>query len=465
MSIWSPDLTRFQGPRYQALVDAIGEAVANGELKPGQRLPARRDLAHSLGLSVNTISSAYVEAERRGLVLGEVGRGTFVRGAARTPAGEAPFLIDGRPRDLVDLSICRPCRVDDYVRMLQETLAELASGGDLNSLLACRPVIGLSQHRSAAAQWLAGLGVDAPAERIVLTNGCAHALLVALSALVQPGDTVVTESLTDYGLISLASVLHFRLIGLATDSEGILPDAFEAACRNGDVKVLVATPTLTNPTCTLMSADRRRGIAAIARRHSVSIVEDDVFSPLVEDRPPPLSSFLPDRAYYVTSFTKCSVSGLRTGYLVPPAYDVQRMVARVRTTSWMATPLVAEIASRWILDGTMSEAVARQRQEFAARQRLVEGALDGYALQRHPTACNVWLPLPPPWRADNFVAQARLRGVAVSPAEPYVVGRSAEPHAVRLSVGAARSRGELAEGLNSIRSLLAQEPEPAWLPI
>ena len=113
----------------------------------------------------------------------------------------------------------------------------------------------------------------------------------------------------------------------------------------------------------------------------------------------------------------------------------------------------------------MGEAVARQRQEFAARQRLVEGALDGYVLQRHPTACNVWLPLPSPWRADNFVAQARMRGVALSPPEPYVVGRSAEPHAVRLSVGAARSRGELAEGLNSIRSLLAQEPEPAWLPI
>ena len=465
MSIWSPDLTRFQGPRYQALVDAIGEAVANGELKPGQRLPPRRDLAHSLGFSINTVSSAYIEAERRGLVFGEVGRGTFVRGAARTPGGESAFLIEGRPRDLIDLSICRPCRLEDYIRLLQETLAELAGDDDLNALMACRPVIGLGRHRSAASQWLAGLGVDAPAERIVLTNGCAHALLVALSALVQPGETVVTEELTDYGLISLASVLHFRLVGLATDSEGILPDAFEAACRRGDVKVLVATPTLTNPTCALMSADRRRRIAAIAGRHDVSIVEDDVFGPLVEDRPPPLSSFLPDNSYYVTSFTKSAVSGLRTGYLVPPAYDIQRMVARVRTTSWMATPLVAEIASRWIVDGTMSEAVARQRQEFAARQRLVEGALDGHAVRRHPTACNVWLPLPPPWRADNFVAQARIRGVALSPPEPYVVGRSAEPHAVRLSVGAAHSRGELAEALNAVRGLLAQQPEPAWLPI
>lgn len=461
MTMWVPDLARHDGPRYQALADAIAEAIACGELKPGQRLPPRRELAHRLAISVNTVSSAYVEAERRGIVVGEVGRGTFVRMARG--GNETSFFMEGRPRDLIDLSICRPCQLDDYVRSLRAALAELAEEGDQSALMACRPIIGLETHRLAAVRWLSGLGVEVTADRVVLTNGVAHGLLVALSGLVEPGSVVATEELTDHGLISLSSILHFRLIGLPTDEGGILPDAFQAACRGGDIRVLVATPTLTNPTCALMPAERRRRIAAIARQHGVAVVEDDVFGPLVEDRPPPLVSFLPDSGYYLTSFTKCAVSGLRTGYLVAPERDTQRMVARVRTTSWMATPLVAEIVSRWILDGRMDQAVARQRQELAARQRLAEAALAGYHHLSHPTGNNVWLHLPPPWRGDNFVAQARSRGVAISPAEPFVVGRSAGPHAVRLSVGAATTRSELAEGLNRIRTLLAHHPEPALL--
>jgi len=463
MSIWLPDLSRRTGPRYQALAAAIGDAVTSGELRPGQRLPPRRDLADRLGLSVSTVSSAYLEAERRGLVTGEVGRGTYVRPPAAN--GEPRWFTEGRPADLIDLSVCRPCIDPLHVERLRTVLAALAEGDDFAWMLACRPVVGLDRHRQAAVRWLARIGVAARPEQVVLTNGCAHALTVALATLTEPGDGVATEALTDHGLISLASVLHFRLVPLAIDDHGIVPDAFEAACRDGAVKVLVTTPTLNNPTVALMPEDRRREIARIARAHGVAIVEDDVFRPLLPDPPPPIAAFAPDLTLYVTSFTKAAVSGLRTGYLVAPEPLVMRLVARVRTTTWMATPAVAEIATRWIDDGTLADLVAWQQRELSWRQQLVHGLLGDQDHVAHPTGINVWLRLPPPWRASAFVEHARLAGVALTGPEPFMVGRASEPHAVRLSVGPPRTRAQLEHGLRLVRDLLARRTEPVPIDI
>src|SRR5512136_598650 len=78
---WQTDIALRPGPRYRAIADALAEAVRGGSLPVGTRLPTHRDLAWQLRVTVGTVSRAYAEAERRGLISGEVGRGTFVRGA------------------------------------------------------------------------------------------------------------------------------------------------------------------------------------------------------------------------------------------------------------------------------------------------------------------------------------------------------------------------------------------------
>jgi len=97
MTIWEPRLAGRKGPRYLAIVEALTEDVASGDLKQGSRLPTHRDLADQLGLTVGTITRAYAEAARRGLVSGEVGRGTFVR---RGEAGGPELGSDGQVVDL-----------------------------------------------------------------------------------------------------------------------------------------------------------------------------------------------------------------------------------------------------------------------------------------------------------------------------------------------------------------------------
>jgi DNA-binding transcriptional MocR family regulator len=463
MSTWMSRLAEAPGPRYRAIAQEIARAVERGELAPGTRLPTQRELALRLKISVQTVSQAYAEVERRGLVRGEVGRGTFVLQGSTDV--EPRFIMDRRSDDLIDLSINRPAYDAVHVDRARTGLAALAAGSDLSSMVVCRPIAGIEAHRSAGAAWLRTRGLDLPPDQVLVINGAAHGLLAALAAMTTPGNLVVTEALVDHGIIGLAGLLGLRLEGLAIDEQGILPDALEAACAAGDVKVLCVTPTLNNPTVALMGEERRRAIAAIARRHELHVVEDDVYGALVEDGPPPIAAFLPERTCYVTSFTKTVMSGLRTGYLAVPAALVPRMVRRIRTTSWMATPLVAELATLWIKDGTAAELVAWQRAALATRQTVAAETLDGFAFATHPTALHVWLELPDPRRAEVFVAEARLQNVALTPAEPFVVDRTRSPAAVRISLGAPRTVDQLRVGLSIIADLLRRDSEPYYLAI
>ena len=401
--------------------------------------------------------------ERRGLVRGEVGRGTFVLPA--TPDVEPSFIMDGRSRDLIDLSINRPVYANLHAERARSGLAALASRGDMTSMLVCRPVAGLETHRVAGASWLRRRGLEVQPDQVLICNGAAHGLLVALAALTKPGDLVATEALADHGIIGLTGVLGLRLEGIPIDHEGLVPEALDAACAGGRIKALCTTPTMNNPTGALMSEARRREIAEIARRHELFVVEDDVYGPLVEPAPPPVAALVPERACYVTSFTKTVMSGLRTGYVAAPLALIPRLIRRIRTTSWMATPLLADLASEWINDGTVLELIRWQRAALAERQDLVAEVLDGFAVSAERTALHAWLTLPEPRRAEVFVAEARLRNVAITPSEPFVVDHGPRPAAVRISIGAPHDADQLRRGLEVLNDLLRRDAEPFYLAI
>src|SRR6266571_3859355 len=129
MTIWLPDLAAHSGPRYLAIAEALAADVSSGTLKPASRMPTHRDLAERLGVTVGTVSRAYAEAAHRGLVSGEVGRGSFVRNEA--PEFGVPAA--GTPQGLVDLSVNHPPTTKDETRgeRLGKTLAALARRSDL----------------------------------------------------------------------------------------------------------------------------------------------------------------------------------------------------------------------------------------------------------------------------------------------------------------------------------------------
>jgi DNA-binding transcriptional MocR family regulator len=208
-----------------------------------------------------------------------------------------------------------------------------------------------------------------------------------------------------------------------------------------------------------MSEERRRAVAAVARAHDVRIIEDDIHALLPPARPRPIAAHAPERTYYLTSVSKTVAPGLRVGYILAPPGESARLAAGLRATTWGAAPLTAEIVTAWIRDGTADALLEARRAEAAARQALAREALPGAAYDAHPVGYHLWLQLPEPWRSESFAAQVARRGAAVTPAEAFVVGRGAAPHAVRVCLGAARSRDALRRGLQIVADTLSGTPD------
>ena len=313
--MWLPKLEGRNGPVYRAIADAIDEDVQNGALRAGARLPPHRDLADHLGVTVTTVTRAYTEAARRGLTSGHVGRGTFIRG---TEADDEAGLLD------LSVNILMP---DQEVLNLQPHLFQRRVL-PWTQLFGYAPKRGHARHRQLLAGWLADQGLVSHPDHIVATAGAQHGLAVAFQTLVEPGATLLTEEVTYSGARLLAGQWRLKLRPVAMDAEGLRPDALDAACRATRARVLYCMPRLQNPTSAIMSEKRRRQIAALAARHRLTLIEDDVYGFASPERTP-LAALLPERTVFVTSVSKSLLPGLRAGCIVAPPALIERLVAAV----------------------------------------------------------------------------------------------------------------------------------------
>lgn len=464
MDQWLPRLEGRAGPRYRVIADALQQDIQEGRLPSGSRLPTHRDLAWRLGVTVGTVTRAYVEAERRGLISGEVGRGTYVRPLTpdyperRIEERTQPARKGHNSPAFIDLAGNEPPPAP-LSQAIGQTMAEMAAGPDIEELLRYRPSQGMRRHREAAQVWLARFGVEAPVGRIVPTNGAQHAILLACSAAMRTGDVLLTESLTFFGIKSTARVLGLRLHGVEMDEGGLSPAALDAAIRATGSRTLYTIPTLQNPTNSSMSEARRQEIAEVCRRHEVVVIEDDIYNFLLETPLPPLQTFLPELALYVTNLSKSVAPALRVGYLVGPQPLIDASLVAMRASSIMSSPLLQEVGARLIEEGTAWRNAVAIREEVAARQELAGRLLGRWDMRRQPTSMHLWLQLPDPWRREAFAAECQRRGVGVAAADVFATGRQSMPHAVRVSVSAPASRDELEAGLSTIAEILGSEAQ------
>ncbi|MDR5754137.1 PLP-dependent aminotransferase family protein [Caballeronia sp. LZ024] len=455
---WREAVQTVQGAqsKYKRLVKAIANDIENAALASGARLPPQRDVAADLGISVQTVTNAYKELERQGLIRCEVGRGSFV--AERVTETMSNYMLDTAERSVVDFSIARIVHTAEHDAMWRKVCATLATVDDQPWIRAFRPIAGFEHHRQAGVEWLASLNMPANADTLLVTNGAAHGIFLALASIVGPGDTVLCESLTDHGVIGSANVLGFTLKGLEIDEHGIRPEHFEEMCDSERVSALVCTPTLNNPTVAMMPDSRRRAIARIAERYGVYVIEDDVYGALPAKAQTPIASLIPERAFYCTSMTKSVLSGLRTGYLTMPPRLALRAESVLRVSSWMATSPIAEVATRWIFDGTAQRLVEIQRERLAKRQAIVREALGSYVLGSHPHALSVWLRVPDYWQAERITRELRNRDIAVTSPDPFLVRGAERPNAVRLCVGAEVTDATFRNAIETIRAVFEQYP-------
>ncbi|MGE0213781.1 MAG: PLP-dependent aminotransferase family protein [Parvibaculaceae bacterium] len=458
--IWLPDYQGRSGRLYVAIADALADDIAKGRLKPGERLPTHRELAWRLKLSVSTISKAYALAERRHLVAGEVGRGTFV---IPRPTDLSSVEPNRAQSDVIDLSFNCPVIFPEHRQAIALALRTITESGRIENLIPYhRDWLGLPEHRAAAGRWLSHLGVAAEVDDIVLVNGAQQAAAAILSALTEPGDAIGLEELTDPGIRFLAANRHLKIRSLPIDEDGVVPGSFETACREGSLRLAFLIPTHHSPTLAVMPEERRREIGEIAARYNVTVIENDVYGSLVDPPSTPLASFAPEHCFYLTSHSKILAPGLRIGFIAAPPGRAKDLIPGLAATTWMASLVPAEIASHLIENGSAARLAAQQRQELQRRQAMAAEILEGQQFRSLSTGFHVWLTLPEHWRAESFVAALKVRGVAVTPAEAFIVGQGSSAHAVRISLGGAtQSRTELRRGLETIAEVLREKRSAA----
>lgn len=451
MSHWpltKQDITR---PAYRTLAQGIAAAIDSGSLRPGDRLPPQRELAWKLGLSVQTVSRAYEEVIRAGLVSGEVGRGSFVKSGPRETI-EVPWFRAATDRPPIDLSMVTPVRLPRIAQAWRDSMIRVAEQLPDPAIFSFRPRQTMALYGGMAAGWLARCGLVVPAQRILVTNGTTPAMFIALMTAAAPGDEIATESSTCHTLRPLIQQMHLRMRGIASDDRGMIPGALAEAARasGGRMKAVFLLPSGAGPFARMVDRERRGDLAQAARDAGLIVLESDPVGPIAARRPPPIAAFAPERSFYFTGLSKCLSPGLRLGFLAMPERLAERALNRHQSMAWMATPIMAEIARDWIESGVADELLAAQRVELAGRNRLAQRLLAGRS-QGFLHGLHRWLPLPAGSDERELLNRALARDVAVAPGSGFAVTDTAP--ALRLSLGAPDPR-DLEQALNVLAELL-----------
>ncbi len=484
-------------PLYVQLRDQLRSLVHAGDLRPGDRIPASRELAQLLGVHRTTVANAYAELESEGLIQGHVGRGTFIQGNGNglrlsTPPPPSLNGNDGAlrwellfaderseeiltrltaeaPQDALSFVMARPAPEFFPVEELQ-TCAHAALRREGHDILNLGASDGFPALKEALLDLLRQDGIPAKDETLLITDGCQQALDLIAKAFVRTGDTVILENPTYPGASAVFHGVRARCLGVPvrTHAEpgsalGIDLEVLEATLAANRVKLLVLTPDFQNPTGTSMPLASRRRVLELATRYQVPVVEDHIYARLHarEVRVPSLKQL--DRSnivIHIDSFAKVAFPGLRVGWIVAPPAAIERLRLVKQMTDLHTDQLAQATLAEFLKRGLFQKHLTRMRKTYALRLQALDEALRKYMPEdtrwtRPEGGMCLWLELPPGFDASELMIHARERGVLFAPGRYFYV-QSPLPNTLRLGFASLNEK-EIARGISTLAELLRAE--------
>jgi DNA-binding transcriptional MocR family regulator len=438
---------------YAKLADAVAAEIASGALKPGDRLPPQRTFAYQRKIATSTASRVYTELLHRGLVVGEVGRGTFISGEARRGIA-APTEPRGAR---IDLEFNYPL-LPGQSALIAKSLEGLNRPEALDIALRQATSTGTQGLRKVAADYLARQNRDwsPKPEQMVFTGNGRQCIAAALGAVVPSGGRCGVEALTYPFIKGIAARLGVTLVPLAMDEHGVRPDAVQKAHREAHLSALYIQPIIQNPLGMTMPASRRADLLRVVEKLDLMIIEDGVYAFL--DDEPPLAALAPERCVVLDSLSKKVAPGLSLGFVVPPLRLRENVMASVRSGGWTASGFAFAAAQQMMADGTAAELARQKRIDAQQRQKIAATCLSGLEIQTNPKSYHLWLTLPPHWRSQAFVAAAARRDIALSPSTTFAVSPGHAPNGVRLAL-AAPPIDQLEAALRTLAGMLGANEE------
>lgn len=445
---------------YEQLAAELGDAIERGALRPGERLPSVRRLAEDRALSIATVVQAYTVLEGAGRIEARPKSGFFVRRATADAAMPRPprkAVTATRPSvsDGIARLICAlrdPGVVPLAAAYLDPSTLKVAALNRIAATLA-REVStlgafddtppGLATLRRVLARRSVSWGAPMTEHDFVCTIGASEAITLALRATTRPGDAVVVESPTYFGILQSLEGLGLKAVEVpAHPGTGIDLDALDDALRATPVRAIVTMPTAANPLGSIMPDDAKAGLYTLAQRYDIPIIEDDVYGELCFDgtRPRPVKAFDRDgRVLLCGSVSKTLAPGYRVGWIAPGRY--QDDVERLKFSQSLACPTLPGMAvAEMLASGGYDRHLRRLRHVVAGRVACYRDEV----LARFPEGTRVsaprggfvlWVELPPAVDALVLQERALARGVAIAPGPVFSARQQRFTSCFRLSCG------------------------------
>jgi DNA-binding transcriptional MocR family regulator len=426
---------------YEQIAGRILGGIRDGTLVPGQRIPSVRRASEQFAVSVTTVLEAYRRLEDRGVIEARPQSGYYVRRAPDPPPAPARTATNERAATLTisDLVLRvihdwrAPGLLANFGTAAPSPGVVAANGLDRMLTRAVRrqsraalgydTPAGLEELRVQIARRALDVGVTLAPDDVVTTCGGQNAVRLCLEAVTRPGDTVVIETPTYFGLLEVLESLHLRALEVATfPAEGICLDALEDAMLRHRVAACVLCPTYGNPLGQCMPDEKKKRLAALLERAGVPLVEDDVYGDLSFDarRPPPVKAFdATGNVLLCSSFSKTLAPGFRVGWAAPGRY--RRAVERLKFNSMLAVPTVTQLAVAGFLEeGGYDRHLRRLRRACADLVARLSDAISrsfppGTRVSRPRGGCVLWVEMPPGFDALRLYDQARAAGIAIAP--------------------------------------------------
>ena len=377
-------LDRGGGEALRSQLEAgLREAIRNGRLHPGERLPSSRELARELGVSRGLVQECFSQLLSEGYLTSQVGSATRVAAGAQTARPEPERPSEPPPRLIADFRSGVPDLASfprgDWVWAVREACDRVANA-DLNY----PDPHGSAELRTVIAGYLRRVRAAAAQPRhVIVSTGFAQGIGLVLRALTHADVRCAAFEDPGYGsadiddTIRAARAAGLRVVHVPVDDHG--PDV--AALDASGAQVVVVTPAHQSPTGIVMAAPRRHALVEWATRNGAFIVEDDYDSEFRYDREPigVLQGLAPDRVFTIGTASKALAPAVRLGWiLAPPA--LADAVAEEKLISDRGSSTLDQLAlAALIRSGRYDRHLRRMRPVYARRRSRLIAALAQHA--------------------------------------------------------------------------------------
>lgn len=450
------ETTRFV---YEKVAAQLESLIEKEVFRVGDRLPSVRELREQYGVSISTALQVYSQLERRGLVESREKSGYFVQFARR----QSSCLKQISSPD----AIPRPVSVDQMVAEIRTSAKrpelinlsmpvpppELLPAAQLHTALTrtmreekpryLRYQVheGDPRFRHLVAQGASRWGGLIPENEVVVTNGCMEAVRLCLEAVAGPGDTIITESPTFYGLLQTIQYMNMKVLEMPTDAEtGLCIDKLVQVLKKRRVAACLLVNSFNNPLGSCMPEEKKKELVALLARHDIPLIEDDVYGELYFGDRRPLPAKIYDKkglVLHCSSFSKTLVPGFRLGWTFAGRYT-EKITRILYMKSMAPNVLLQQGVARYLETNRYDRHLKKLRRQLSAQMMQTLKAVSQYfppdTLTTHPEGgMTLWLQLPRKVDSYRLYQHALSEGIHITPGVVFSTQKEKYNHCIRLS--------------------------------